>query len=130
MSRWPPDARTLRLRHLTHRRAALSADATAVKNRIHPHLHQRQIRPPVEDLFRSEAGLAWLATLELDPDGRAALDRDLWLVRALGAELELLDGTIRQAAYEDDRARLVMTLPGVSYVTSVTLLAAWGDATR
>lgn len=127
---WIPDAATRRLRHLSHRRAGLSADMTAVKNRIHAHLHQRLIRVPVEELFRSEAGLAWLATVELDPDGRAAVDSDLRILRALSAEQELLDGAIRQVAYEDARARLLMTLPGVGFIAAVTLLAAWGDPSR
>jgi len=32
---WQPDPATRRLRRLTHRRAALCADRTAIKNRIH-----------------------------------------------------------------------------------------------
>jgi transposase len=32
---WEPDAATQRLRRLTHRRASLVADRTAIKNRLH-----------------------------------------------------------------------------------------------
>lgn len=126
---WVPDEHTQRLRRLTHRRAALSADMTAVKNRIHAVLHQRLIEPPVKDLFR-EAGLAWLEQLALDEDGRADLDSDLRLLRALAEEQDVVDRRIQQIAYEDQRIRLLMTLPGVSYVTATTLLAAWGDPSR
>jgi transposase len=126
---WVPDPRTLRLRQLTHRRAGLSADATAVKNRIHATLHMRLIRPPVDDLFRA-AGRAWLADVPLDPDGRAAVDGDLRVLAAIEAEIERADLAVRQVAYADDRAKLLMTLPGVSYLTAVTLLAAWGDPAR
>jgi transposase len=127
---WIPDAATRRLRHLTHRRAALSADMTAVKNRIHAHLHQRLIHAPVDDLFRSQAGLRWLAALAIDPDGRAAIDSDLRILGVMAEEQDKLDETIQKVAYDDHRARLLMTLPGISYVTAVTLLAAWGDPSR
>lgn len=126
---WIPDEHTQRLRRLTHRRAALGADMTAVKNRIHAVLHQRLIEPPVKELFR-QAGLAWLEQLELDEDGRADLDSDLRILQALTEEQHALDRRIQQVAYDDDRIRLLMTLPGVSYVTATTLLAAWGDPGR
>ena len=94
---WIPDAHTQRLRRLTHRRAALGADMTAVKNRIHAILHQRLLKPPVKDLFR-QAGLAWLRRLELDADGRAELDSELRLLRGLTHEQERLDQTIHGVA--------------------------------
>lgn len=127
---WIPDAQTQKLRRLCHRRAALSADRTAVKNRIHAHLHQRLIRVPVEDLFRSRVGLDWLNTLPLDADGRSAIDSDLRILQAMTHEQELVDQTIHQTAYADGRARLLMTLPGVSSITALTILSAWGDANR
>jgi transposase len=38
---WTPDARTRQMRQLTTSRAALVADRTRIKNRIHAVLHQR-----------------------------------------------------------------------------------------
>ncbi|MCC6426513.1 MAG: IS110 family transposase [Phycisphaerales bacterium] len=126
---WIPDAHTQRLRRLTHRRAAITADMTGVKNRIHATLHQRLIHVPTPELFRGP-GMEWLANLALDEEGRASLDSDLRVLAAMSAELELVDRTIRQEAYADGRARLLMTLPGFGVVTAVTLLSAWGDPTR
>src|SRR6056297_351216 len=73
---WRPDAQTLRLRQLTHRRAALVADRTALKNRIHATLAMRLIEVPVKKLWSNE-GLQWLSEVEVDSDGREALDSDL-----------------------------------------------------
>ena len=115
---WIPDEQTQHLRHLTSRRASLVADRTAVKNRLHSILHQRLIASPVDDLF-SKKGLAWLRALDLDDLGAAARDSELRLLEAIEKEVALLDQTIARKAYADGRAKLLMTLPGVS--VAVTL---------
>ena len=57
---WQPDPATRALRALTSRRAALVADRTRLKNRLHSELHQRLIPLPERlDLF-STRGQAWL----------------------------------------------------------------------
>lgn len=48
---WQPDAETRRRRGLTHRRAALVADRTGIKNRLHATLAQRLIPVPFARLF-------------------------------------------------------------------------------
>lgn len=126
---WQPDPDTARLRSLTHRRTALVQDRTAVKNRIHSILHQRLIHPPVDDLWGTK-GQAWLECVELDPDGRAALESDLRLLAGLEHEIELLDTTLIQVAAPDPRVRLLITLPGVDVTCAQTLLSALGDIDR
>jgi transposase len=126
---WIPDQRTRRMRSLTHRRAALTADLTAIKNRIHAVLHERLIHPPVQKLFCA-SGIEWLTRLELDQEGRAAIDSDLRLLRAGTAERDTLDQTIDELAYDDKRIRLLMTLPGISVAVAAGVVAAWGDPTR
>jgi transposase len=126
---WKPDERTRRMRSQTHRRAALTADLTAIKNRIHAVLHQHLIHPPVQKLF-CVSGIEWLTTLELDPQDRAAIDSDLRLLQAVSAERDALDRTIDELAYEDKRVRLLMTLPGFSVAVAAAVVAAWGDPTR
>lgn len=126
---WQPDAETRRWRGLTHRRAALVADRTAIKNRLHSVLAGRLIVVPVADLFGLK-GLAWLQQLELDEDGRRSLDSDLRLLALVEAEITALDARIAPLAYAQQQVRLLMTLPGVSTVVALGLLAAWGDAKR
>jgi transposase len=75
---WQPDTGTTRLRQLTNQRASLVAERISIKNRIHAVLHQRLIPLPSGQLF-NERGRQWLDQLEIDPDGRAALRRDLHL---------------------------------------------------
>jgi transposase len=126
---WQPDARTQQLRSLTGRRASLVADRTRIKNRLHAVLAQRLLAPPKERLF-SKDGLAWLAALALDPQGRMLIEGDLRLLAAVGAELDRLDQTLVEIAYEHQRVKLLLTLPGVDVTVAMGLLAALGDITR
>lgn len=126
---WQPDAETRRWRSLSHRRAALSADRTAIKNRLHSTLDQRLIEVPVNDLF-GKKGREWLRQLELDEDGRFILDSDLRLLQAVEEEIEALEARIAPLAYAREQVRLLITLPGVDVATAVGLLAAWGDPRR
>jgi transposase len=126
---WEPSDAIQELRRLVNRRAALVADRTAVKNRIHAVLAQRLLRPPVEQLF-SRAGLDWLRGLALDDEGRLLIDSDLRLFEGAEREVAGLDALLAGKAYGDERVRLLMTLPGVDVGVAVGLLAALGDIGR
>lgn len=126
---WQPDAETRRWRQLTHRRAALVADRTAIKNRIHSTLDQRLVEVPYKDLFGKQAR-QWLEQLELDEDGRFILDTDLQLLEQLETQIQRLDDRIAPLAYQQQQVRLLMTLPGVDTIVALGLLAAWGDPRR
>jgi transposase len=126
---WEPDERTKELRRLTSRRSSLVVDRTAIKNRIHAVLAQRLLEPPVKDLF-SKAGLLWLRTFELDEEGRMMIDSDLRLIGGLEKEIADLDLVILRKGYDDDRVKLLMTLPGIDVLSAQTLLAALGDHRR
>jgi len=125
---WKPGPELRQLRTLTARRASLSHHQTAVKNRIQSVLHQRLLAGP-ERLFEPK-GLEWLRKLELDPPGRAAVDGDLRLLAAHQAELEILDAELAQRGYQNERIKLLMTMPGVGIAVAQTLLASLGDPAR
>jgi transposase len=126
---WVPDEKTQRLRHLTTERANLVSDRTRLKNRIHAVLHQRLIEAPAGDLF-SKANLRWLASLDLDPDGRRTLDRHLRQLAHLEAELELLTTELARLAHSDPSTKLLLSIPGVDFPVAQTLLATLGDIHR
>jgi transposase len=126
---WQPDAATRLQRRLTTQRAGLSHDRTRIKNRIHALLHQRLITAPRGSLFVPR-GRRWLASLELDPQGAQALQIELRLLDAVEAELARLQRTIAREAYQDPRARLLITLPGVDVTVAHGLLSAIGDPSR
>lgn len=126
---WEPDEQTRRLRQLTTYRAGLVGDRTRIKNRLKGVLNQRLIKPPVKQLC-SIAGRRWLAALSLTENDRLLVDGQLRLLESLDAELLSLDRELQKQAWQEDRAKLLMTLPGVGHGTALSLLAALGDVTR
>jgi len=126
---WKPDEETRYLRSATTERANLVADRTRIKNRIHAVLHQQLISAPKGDLF-SRANLAWLEALQIDPRARESLNRHLRQLVHIESEIGLLRDELAAKAWEDPRARLLMTLPGVDFTVAMALLAALGDFSR
>jgi transposase len=126
---WEPDEATQELRRLTSRRAALVADRTEIKNRLHSVLAMRLIVPPLPALF-SIKGLAWLRHVPLDAEGRYLIDSDLRLLGHVEEEIAGLDRMLIDKAYADPRVQLLMTQPGVDFHVAQAVLAALGDIRR
>ena len=126
---WQPDAETQRLRRLTHRRAALVSDRTRLKNRLHSILHHGLIPLPEFDLF-SKRGIAWLKELPLAEEEAQARDSDLRLLEQTELEIAELEQRLVREAWQDEKVRLVMSIPGIDYTVAQTCLAAIGDVAR
>jgi transposase len=126
---WEPDEPTRRLRKLTTLRASLVGDRTRVKNRVRCVLAQLLVEPPVAWLF-GDKGLEWLKGVDLPADERAVVECQLRLLEGIEGQLADLDKRLQKLAYAEDKARLLMTLPGVSHGTALALLAALGDVSR
>jgi len=126
---WQPDEPTQQLRSLTHRRASLVSDRTAIKNRLHSVLHQRMIEVPAGKLFQGR-GRRWLESLDVDEQGRRMIDSDLRLLASVESEIQNLDEQLVKLGYRDERVKLLMTLPGVDVTVAQTVVAALGDIER
>src|SRR5215470_12374910 len=126
---WQPDAETQRLRRLTHRRAALVSDRTRLKNRLHSILHHCLIPLPECDLF-SKRGIAWLRELPLAEEEAQARDSDLRLLEQTELEIGEMEHRLVREAWQDEKVRLVMSIPGIDYTVAQTCLAAIGDISR
>jgi transposase len=126
---WQPDPHTQKLRHLTAVRAGLVADRTRLKNRVQGVLAQLLVEPPVAVLFTKQ-GLDWLRAVELPADARRTIDRYLRVYEVVEAELRGIEDEIAALAHRDERARLLMTLPGVAHGVAASLIAALGDLSR
>jgi transposase len=126
---WTPDAATQKLRQLTTLRGGVIADRSRLKHRVQSLLAQLLVIPPVKVLF-CRKGLEWLRAVALPAEVRSAVDLYLRLYEAVDAELAKIDDRLMALAYEDGRAKLLMTLPGIAHGVAVSLLAALGDITR
>ena len=126
---WQADAETQRLRRMTHRRAALVSDRTRLKNRLHSILHHTLVPLPEYELF-SKRGIAWLRELPLGEEEALARDSDLRLLEQTEVEIAELEQRLVREAWQDEKVRLVMSIPGIDYTVAQTCLAAIGDISR
>ena len=98
---WRPDTPTRQLRELSTHRAALVAEQTRLKNRIHSLLSQRLIRVPFAVLF-SESGERWLRQLPFDESDRTVIDGHLRLLETIGQELAQVEKCLAQKSYPSE----------------------------
>jgi len=125
---WAPDEALSQLRELTARRNRLVQDRTRRINRLRTCLAMRLLDCPYE--IPTARGREWLERVELDDDGRAMIDSDLRLLDSLQAEIDALDQRLAQRVYQDERVKLLMTMPGVSQHVAEAVVAAVGDIAR
>lgn len=129
---WAPDEAARTRRRLISRRGAMVRQRTREKNQIHAVL-QRQLvaRPPMSDVFGVK-GRVWLAEQVdgLPLDERLTVGAGLRQIDFTEVELAELDKILAADTLSDPDAMRLMTLPGVSAVTAIALLAAIGDIRR
>jgi transposase len=129
---WTPDDATQTRRRLITRRCALVRARTRAKNQVHAVLGRNLLeRPPMSDLF-GRKGRAWLVeqATGLPLDERLSVQAGVRQVDFLSGEIDQLDQILGADAISDPDALRLMTLPGVSMVTAIALLAAIGDIKR
>lgn len=125
---WQPDTSISCLREWTARRARIVSQSTAVVNRIRGTLAQRLLDCPHQ--IRTARARAWIAAQKLDDATRWLLESDLRILNCLRAEKEALETQLAKHGYADPRVKLLMTLPGISQHSALSLLAAIGDISR
>lgn len=125
---WQPDTSVSRLREWTARRARIVSQSTAVVNRIRGTLAQRLLDCPHQ--IRSARARQWIAAQTLDDDTRWLLESDLRILESLRTEKEEIEMRLAKHGYADPRVKLLMTLPGISQHSALSLLAAIGDISR
>ena len=126
---WQPDEATRRLRRLVAHRAGLSRQRTVTRNRVAAVLARRLVRSPMTDPFGA-GGRSWLASLELPPEERLALDAALRIEAAIGAAVAAADRVIAETVVDDPRIRHLLTIPGIGLVTAAGIIAVVGDIRR
>lgn len=132
---WYPDEDTQLLRRRTAHREALGEMRTKVKNRIHSILHRNLVKAiDVNDLFGKE-GMGFLESLckekeTLPDDERWQLKEELKMLKVLGTQIDDAQKEIAKEAVDSDEARLIMSLPGVSFYSASGIVSAVGSVER
>jgi transposase len=125
---WTPSGQEKDLRQLLIHRHKLVRIRTQVKNELQ-HLAMNQGVTKKRKLW-SKAGEKVLRELPLKPwAGRRR--EDLFKVREmLNGQIDLLDRSVVEAAEKNEKARLLMTQPGVGPITSMAFVLTMGDVSR
>jgi len=125
----PPDE-FREARKLVRRRKALVDDRTAAKNRVRSALADRGITYD-GDLF-GQTGREFLADeeLPLSAADRHIIEADLAVIETLDLIIERLQDEIDEIAATWEETQLLMTIPGIGPVLSVTIVAEIGEIER
>ncbi len=117
-----PDGHYRELRNLVRTRLGLVDTRTTYKNKIHAILAKYEHKCPAKDTF-SDKGICWLKEIELSLTDRMALDSYLDMLLKIEEQIEIFTAKIASISKDDSRARLLMTIPGIGYVTALTILS-------
>jgi transposase len=127
---WIADETTQALRRQVTRRNQIVRQRSRLKNIIQSILHAHLIPScPHQDLCGPK-GRAWLSEQILPGDERLAVERHLREFDRLTDDLKVIERDLAQSALSDERARRLMTIPGIDMVVALALIAAIGDIER
>jgi transposase len=125
---WIPSGEEKDLRQLLIHRYKLVCLRAQVKNELQ-HLAMNQGITKKRKLW-SKAGEKVLRELPLRPWSSRRRE-DLFRIREmLNGQIDALDGAVVEAAEKNERARLLMTQPGVGPITSMAFVLTMGDVNR
>lgn len=116
-------------RQVARLRASFVDIRTQVKNKIHAVLRRHGITYEFSDVF-GVAGMQFLHTIELPAASRFELDEYLLLLASLDERIDVVQGQVQAMACDNYGARLLMTIPGVSYYSALMIMSEIGDVTR
>lgn len=110
-------------------RASLINLRTQVKNKIHSILFKHALKHNFSNLF-GKGGRRWLASLELKEPYKANLDRYLLLIDSFDKLIIEAEELIENTVKNHRQANLLVSIPGISYCSALTIISEIGDINR
>lgn len=126
---WAPPQEVRDLRDLVRLRWGFISNRTRAKNRIHVLLAREGLRYGGSDLF-TQRGRRWLASLSLRAHVRRLITHFLEHLDETLRHEEALTLRLHELLDDDPALQLLMTIPGVGFITAATLIAELGDWRR
>jgi transposase len=126
---WLPTPQIRAERERSRWRLHLVKHRTTLKNRVHATLVAHGHQVAVNHLF-GPTGRRLLADLELPQPWRGHLDASLELIDELEARITGIERELRRAGADHRYVPILMTAPGIGWITSFTIAAEIGDITR
>ena len=124
-----PTRKNRERRALIRHRISLIRMRVEIKNRIHSLLDKHELQHGYTDLFGKQS-LEWLHNLQLPNPDQQILQSSLQVVETLTEQIQSMDIQIAKDATSEEKAKLLMTMPGVDYYAAMVLLSEIGDVHR
>ena len=124
-----PTRKNRERRALIRHRTSLIQMRVDIKNRIHALLDKHELSHNYTDLFGKQS-LEWLHSLQLPTTDQQILQSSLRIVETLSEQIRDMDIQIAKDATSEEKAKLLMTMPGVDYYAAMILLSEIGDVHR
>lgn len=110
-------------------RASIINLRSQVKNKIHAILFKHSLKHNFSNLF-GKGGRRWLASLELPEPFKTNLDKYLNLIDYFTGEIDYAEERITNTVINCPQAKLLISIPGISYCSALTIMAEIGDINR
>lgn len=110
-------------------RASLINLRRQVKNKTHAILHKHSLKHNFSDLF-GKGGRGWLESLKLPEPFNTSLNSYLQTIDWFTKLIEQAEKTIEASVKNHPQANLLTSIPGMSYVSALTIMAEIGEVSR
>ena len=110
-------------------RASLIHLRTQIKNKIHGLLFKNALHHPFSNLF-GVAGRKWLESLDLGEHFQFNLKHYLIALDLFDQLIKEANKKREQTVSDHPQAKLLITIPGISYCSGLTIMAEIGDINR
>lgn len=116
-------------KELVRFRASLLNLRTQVKNKVHAILHKHALIHTFSNLF-GVSGRRWLSGLNLKEPFATALNEYLSVIDTLTTKIDGVGTMVEKTVTDHPQATLLTSIPGVSYVSALTIISEIGDIKR
>lgn len=119
------------LRERLRWRMQLVRNVTRIKVRIHSLVDKENLGLPGGAQLFTSRGRKYLAQVKLASLTRQEiLDQHLRLLEYLEQQLKEIDKYLEKLSHQSDKAKLLMTIPGIGALSALVILAELGDTSR
>ena len=127
---WVPGPRERDLRALVAQRRKMVTLATQAKNRLHAVLHRHNLGLPEKGGLFEPQNRVWWLNLPVSRLEQVRIQSDWATLEFAQGQIGLLEAGFQAAAASDERSPLLIQLPGIGLIGTVTVLAAIGPIAR
>lgn len=99
------------------------------KNKVHAVLHKQALEHPYSNLF-GVAGTRWMKGLTLPEPFQTNLGELLATVEFLDQKVKAAEERVKELVERHPQAELLTTIPGISYVSALSIISEIGDIHR